>query len=82
MRPRPFAGANKWIVESLQETQSRPARLARGRCRDARAPTESASVNLTATPLIDIDNERIGSMLVLEDITSEKRVRSTMARYM
>ena len=28
----------------------------------------------------DAAEERIGSMLVLEDITSEKRVRSTMAR--
>lgn len=42
----------------------------------------SASVNLTVVPLRDGDNEIIGGMLILEDITSEKRVKSTMARYM
>jgi adenylate cyclase len=41
-----------------------------------------ASVNLAVNPLIDVNEEHIGSMLVLEDITSEKRIRSTMARYM
>jgi adenylate cyclase len=33
-------------------------------------------------PLIDASEDRIGSMLVLEDITEEKRIRSTMSRYM
>jgi len=40
------------------------------------------SVNLTAVPLIDVKEEPIGCMLILEDITSEKRVKSTMSRYM
>jgi len=44
--------------------------------------SDTASVNLAVNPLIDINEEHIGSMLVLEDITSEKRIRSTMARYM
>ncbi|MCP5367138.1 MAG: response regulator [Hyphomicrobiales bacterium] len=43
---------------------------------------DKAAVNLTAVPLIDISEEPIGSMVILEDITSEKRVKSTMARYM
>jgi len=42
----------------------------------------TVSVNLTAVPLIDVKEEPIGCMLVLEDITSEKRVKSTMSRYM
>jgi adenylate cyclase len=41
-----------------------------------------SSVNLAIVPLIDIKDEPIGTMLVLEDITREKRVKSTMARYM
>lgn len=40
------------------------------------------SINLSAVPLIDIKEEPIGYMLVLEDISREKRVKSTMARYM
>ena len=42
----------------------------------------ASSINLTAAPLVDANDAVIGSMLVMEDITSEKRVRSTMARYM
>lgn len=42
----------------------------------------SASVNLTVVPLRDGDDAIIGGMLILEDITNEKRVKSTMARYM
>jgi len=40
------------------------------------------SVNMTAVPLIDVHDAAIGYMLILEDITTEKRVKSTMARYM
>ena len=39
-------------------------------------------MNLTVVPLIDAADENIGSMLILEDITSGKRVKTTMARYM
>jgi adenylate cyclase len=40
------------------------------------------SANVTVVPLIDIKEKPIGTMLIIEDITSEKRVKSTMARYM
>jgi adenylate cyclase len=77
-----FQGANGWIAESLAKTQvtgetglAIDAELARG-------DGAVATVNLTAMPLIDATDARIGSMLVLEDITEEKRVRSTMSRYM
>ena len=41
----------------------------------------AAAVNLTAAPLFETAGKPIGCMLVLEDITREKRVRNTMARY-
>jgi len=41
------------------------------------------SVNLTIMPLIsDSDDSKLGSMLMVEDISSEKRMKSTMSRYM
>ncbi|HAO20549.1 MAG TPA: adenylate/guanylate cyclase domain-containing protein [Desulfobacteraceae bacterium] len=40
------------------------------------------SVNLTIVPLISTQKEFIGSLLIMEDITSEKRLKSTIARYM
>ncbi|MFZ2300350.1 MAG: adenylate/guanylate cyclase domain-containing protein, partial [Gallionella sp.] len=33
-------------------------------------------------PLLNVDQKRIGSMFVIEDISSEKRIKSTMSRYM
>mgnify|MGYP003876848169 CR=1 FL=1 len=43
---------------------------------------KAVSVNLNVTPLNDTKRERIGSLLVLEDITKEKRLKGTMSRYM
>lgn len=40
------------------------------------------SVNLTTVPLVSVKEGTIGYMMIFEDITSEKRVKSTMARYM
>jgi adenylate cyclase len=41
------------------------------------------SVNLTIMPLIAAEGEKdLGSMLMFEDISSEKRMKSTMSRYM
>ena len=77
-----FTGANAWVLNNVRRvnrTQQREIaveiELELGEC-------EPASVNLAVNPLIDVTEENIGSMIVLEDITSEKRVKSTMARYM
>lgn len=41
------------------------------------------SVNLTVMPLVsESDDSKLGSMLMVEDISSEKRMKSTMSRYM
>ncbi len=43
----------------------------------------SKSVNITFTPLLAAEGESaLGSMLMFEDISSEKRMKSTMSRYM
>ncbi len=41
-----------------------------------------ASVNLTVVPLVGIQKAFLGSLLILEDINREKRLKSTIARYM
>ncbi|MEQ9643553.1 MAG: GAF domain-containing protein [Alphaproteobacteria bacterium] len=43
---------------------------------------ETVSTNLTFLPLQSTKEDTLGSMLLIEDISSEKRVKSTMARYM
>ncbi|MFC3712003.1 adenylate/guanylate cyclase domain-containing protein [Sphingoaurantiacus capsulatus] len=77
-----FAGVNRWVAERLEKTQATGETSLAVDAQIERTAGGTASVNLTAMPLIDAAEQRIGSMLVLEDITSEKRVRSTMARYM
>ena len=44
--------------------------------------SDAVSVNLVSVPLVSTRNEPIGYMLMLEDITREKRLRNTMSRYM
>jgi adenylate cyclase len=40
------------------------------------------SVNLTVLPLTSGDGKQLGTLLMIEDISTEKRVKATMARYM
>jgi adenylate cyclase len=76
-----FGNRNPWVTRSLDYVASMAAS-------DYHADTDfnlpdgsSAAVNLTAAPLFETEGKSIGCMLVLEDITREKRVRNTMARY-
>ncbi|HEX6739280.1 MAG TPA: adenylate/guanylate cyclase domain-containing protein, partial [Vicinamibacteria bacterium] len=40
------------------------------------------AMNLNAVPLLDLNAQKLGVLVVLEDITSEKRVKSSLSRYM
>lgn len=76
-----FAGDNAWVLEKLRQvTESGQQQTSM----DAplQAAGEMLSVNLTVQPLLDADQKHIGSMFVIEDISSEKRIKSTMSRYM
>ncbi len=77
-----FRGDNHWVAESLERTRNTSKTSLAVDAEITLAGSQTATVNLTTAPLIDAANQNIGSMLVLEDITREKRVRSTMARYM
>ena len=46
------------------------------------AEGDGVSVNVTVLPLVGSDGGHLGTMIVMEDISGEKRVRATMARYM
>jgi adenylate cyclase len=77
-----FGNLNGWVTRSL-------GYVVRMGANDYHADTDlrlldggTAAVNLTTAPLNDVNGKPIGYMLVFEDITREKRVRSTMARYM
>jgi adenylate cyclase len=43
---------------------------------------EKISANLTILPLVNVEKKKLGTMIVIDDISSEKRMKSTMSRYM
>lgn len=77
-----FPGPNAWVTNTLAKVKQSGHREIAVEMELHVGEGDTASVNLAVNPLIDVNEEQIGSMLVLEDITSEKRIRSTMARYM
>jgi len=85
-----FAGPNEWILEkigSVNESQEQEIFMdadleVAGDEEDE--PGETVSSNITILPLVnEIDQEKkLGALLMIEDISSEKRMKSTMSRYM
>jgi adenylate cyclase len=76
-----FSGPNSWVIEKIHfvdETQK--AELAMDA--DIEAGGTRVSVNLTILPLLTATHEKLGTLIMIEDISTEKRVKSTMARYM
>lgn len=76
-----FIDHNAWILEKVsrvEKTQnsdiSMDAEMEFGR--------ERLSVNLTILPLNNSEGKKLGTMIMIEDISSEKRMKSTMSRYM
>ncbi len=76
-----FIEDNKWLVEKINLVESRgegdvfiDAKLLFG--------GEELSLNINVLPLTSVNNDKLGSMVMIEDISSEKRMKLTMSRYM
>ena len=76
-----FGSENAWIVERLKRVDETAAA---DMLMDAELAVggEKVSANVIMLPLLSIEKKRLGSMLLIEDISSEKRMKSTMSRYM
>ncbi|RMH50362.1 MAG: GAF domain-containing protein [Zetaproteobacteria bacterium] len=78
-----FCGGNRWVAERIERVmQTREQELAMDH--EIHFGGEEISVNMTILNMISPDNDEhdLGTMVVIEDISGEKRVRATMARYM
>ncbi|TFW22422.1 adenylate/guanylate cyclase domain-containing protein [Massilia arenosa] len=76
-----FSGPNEWVMARLHQVETtQAAELAM----DAELVVggDTLSVNFSVQPLLSTEKKRIGWMLMIEDISNEKRLRSTMSRYM
>ncbi|MBU0652214.1 MAG: GAF domain-containing protein, partial [Proteobacteria bacterium] len=76
-----FTGANGWIIEKIRhvEENGKPDVIMDV---EAEFAGTRISVNLTLLPLVSTAKKKLGSMIIIDDITSEKRMKSTMSRYM
>ena len=77
-----FTGGNTWLVDRLKAVEAPGAKpdVMMDAAMEARG--EKLSVNLTLQQLISLKGKRVGTLLMIENISSEKRMKSTMARYM
>jgi adenylate cyclase len=82
--PREAAdGTNVWLHDAVERVRSSGVSdVAPDVQLFLPARGESASANVTTLPLKGSGGESLGCMLVVEDLTTEKRLRNTMARYM
>ena len=77
-----FTGANAWLVDRLKDLEAAGAKSDLLMDAEMEARGEKLSVNLTLQPLISLKGKRVGSLLMIENISNEKRMKSTMSRYM
>jgi adenylate cyclase len=76
-----FGDKNTWIVEKIAEVEeSQEVEIMLDATLDCRG--EEVSINSTILPLKGKDEEKLGTMILLDDISSEVRMKSTMSRYM
>jgi adenylate cyclase len=81
-----FSGPNAWVEERIQ-TVNQTLRSDIRMDAEMTVAGEKISVNLTVLPLMADDDstgkqKHLGSLLMIEDISTEKRMKSTMSRYM
>jgi adenylate cyclase len=76
-----FVGDNAWVFEKLKRVDEtgQPEIIMDG---ELVLNEERVSTNVTVLPLTSAEQKRIGSMVLIDDISQEKRLKSTMARYM
>lgn len=73
--------ANAWLVErALRVVETSESDIAVDA--EIKAEDETVSVNVTVLPLQSGDDNPLGVLIMLEDISGEKRVKSTLSRYM
>jgi len=77
-----FVDENLWIMDKVRkvdETQEAEVIVDGALKFDEE---ETLSVNVNVLPLINTEGKKLGSLIMIEDISSEKRMKSTMSRYM
>ena len=76
-----FVGHNSWIAEKVKRVEeSQRADITMDA--ELEFKGDKVSANVTVLPLVSSEGKKLGIMIMLEDISGEKRMKSTMSRYM
>ena len=73
---------NAWILKSLEKVRSSGKTDINVDTDLLLEDRQAVSINLSTVPLVTAQDQPIGYMLVMEDMSREKRLRNTMSRYM
>jgi adenylate cyclase len=76
-----FQAGNAWVLDKVSrvsETQVLESTMDTA----LEIGGEKVSINLTVLPLKGVDRKSLGTMILIDDISSEKRIKATMSRYM
>jgi adenylate cyclase len=76
-----FTGNNAWVLEKLAKVEDKQISDVTVDA-ELEFDGEKISVNLTILPLQSVIKKKLGTMVMVEDISNEKRMKSTMSRYM
>jgi adenylate cyclase len=77
-----FTGDNHWIVDSLRRVIATNDSDHFIDSEITNYQGKKVSVNMSVVPLRDIHDQPMGGLLILEDLSIEKRLKGTLARYM
>lgn len=76
-----FGEANPWMLDLLRQV-TRTLEPALVMDADLVMENRTSSTNVNVQPLSDAKGEPLGTLLMIDDISEEKRMKGTMARYM
>ncbi len=77
-----FTGDNHWIVDSLRRVIATNDSDSFIDAEITNMQGKKVSVNMSVVPLRSIADEPMGGLLIMEDLSIEKRMKGTLARYM
>ncbi|HXJ66227.1 MAG TPA: GAF domain-containing protein [Actinomycetota bacterium] len=76
-----FGEENRWLRNRMKRVgETLDTELAMDA--ELRVGDETVSANVTVLPLLAEDRTHLGTLVMIEDISTEKRVKSTLSRYM
>jgi adenylate cyclase len=75
-----FVGPNGWVNEFIGKVTD-PSKSEVVMDCELEFGGEKVSANVTILPLMSLKGKKLGTLLMIENISSEKRMKSTMSRY-